>query len=64
MIISLCLVGVVVLIDMYGFFYLRFVAFKPKKEFEKISAVEEQTLETQHDTEKKWRINITYFITF
>jgi hypothetical protein len=53
MIISLCLVGVVVLIDIYGFFYLRFVAFKPKKEFEKISAVEEQTLETQHDTEKK-----------
>jgi hypothetical protein len=52
MIISLCLVGVVVLIDIYGFFYLRFVAFKPKKEFEKISAVEE-TLETQHDTEKK-----------
>jgi hypothetical protein len=49
MIISLCLVGVVVLIDFYGFFYLRFIAFKPKKEFTKIEAVKEQqeTMETQ-----------------
>jgi hypothetical protein len=37
MTISLCLVSVVVIIDIYCFFYLRFVAFKPKN-FDKIEA--------------------------